>query len=65
MRITSYIHGDKETEYDDAIEAGLSEAAASKFRYSLYEVVIEQEVDEITGKSSIVSVNGCPLVLEA
>lgn len=53
-----YLHGSKEDNWDKGEEIGLSEKALDKFKYALYEVEFEIEVNEETGESTILKVNG-------
>lgn len=62
MRITTYLHGSKEDNYSNGKEAGLSEKALEYFMYANYEVKIDLEVDEKTGASKIVAVDGRELM---
>ncbi len=60
--IKHYLHSDKETNRDIGQEAGLTEEALKEFRYALYEVEFELEVDTETGDYKILTVNGKKLV---
>jgi hypothetical protein len=53
-RITMYVHGDKETSWQTGKDIGLSEPAADRFMYALYELTVEMSVDE-DGTYEIVS----------
>lgn len=55
--ITTYLHSSKETMREEAAEAGLSEEAQDEFRYALYEVEFELEVNE-HGEYEILRVDG-------
>ena len=60
--IKMYLHGDKETSYSVAEEAGLSEEACKEFAYALYEVEFDVEIDTKTGKNRIIAVDGQKLM---
>ena len=45
MKTTMHLHGDKDSNYDIAQGLGLSEAAQDQFKYALYEVEFDVEVD--------------------
>lgn len=64
MKITMYLHSSKDSNYEVGQEAGLKGKALEKFAYCLYEVKFEVEVDEITGKYEILTVDGKKLKLE-
>ena len=53
-----YLHSDKESNFDKAEELGLPEKATSEFKYALYEVEFEVDIDEETGKCEILKVDG-------
>lgn len=53
--IKMYLHSNKESNYETGKELGLSDEAMDKFRYALYEVELEVEVDMETGISKIIS----------
>lgn len=59
-----YLYSDKETNVEKAREIGLSEKAQQRFMYALYEVEFEVEIDEETGKSKILKVDGKKLEVE-
>lgn len=58
MKTKMYLHGNKESNYDKGEELGLTGEALSNFCYALYEVEFEVEVDEATGDTKIISVDG-------
>lgn len=59
MRITIYLHGDKESNCDAARSAGLTSCVAlDNFAYAGYELECEYEVDPITGVFHLVTVDG-------
>lgn len=61
--IKMYLHSDKEDNWDIGEEIGLSEEAISEeFKYALYEVEVDVEVDMETGKTKILAVDGVKLV---
>ena len=62
MITTMYLHNDKESNYDKGEELGLSEKAMELFKYALYEVSLEIEIDELTGRYEILKVDGKDLV---
>ena len=53
-----YLHGDKCSNIEDGEELGLSEEALKTFAYALYEVEFEVEVNEETGETYILKVDG-------
>ena len=54
--IKMYLHSDKEDNWDLAQELGISEEAYREhFKYTLYEVECEVEVDTETGESKLLS----------
>jgi hypothetical protein len=57
MKVNHYLHSDKETNYELGQEIGLSEDALRNFKYCLYEVEFELEVDE-NGEYEILKVDG-------
>lgn len=60
-RVTAYVHGSKESMRRLGEEAGLSEAALCRFRYALYELRVELEVQE-NGDSIVIAIDGAPHV---
>ena len=46
MKVTVYLHRDKETNLDTAMGLELSETAQDEFMYALYEVEFDLEVDK-------------------
>lgn len=58
MIITTYVHGDKETNYSLGKRAGLTGNALKNFCYAGYELELEYEVDEKTGEHVLLSVDG-------
>jgi hypothetical protein len=57
-----YLHGDKENNWEQAEDLGLSEEASKEFSYALYEVAFDVEVDTKTGKYDIIAVDGRKLM---
>lgn len=57
-----YLHSSKDEMYATGEELGLTGKALEEFMYTCYEVEIGLEVDEKTGKSKIVSVDGQKLM---
>lgn len=53
--IKMYLHSSKDSNYEKAEELGLSEEATQKFKYALYEVEFDVEVDMETGDTKILS----------
>lgn len=58
---TMYIHGSKESNYDEADELDLTGNAREKFIYSLSEVALDVEINTTTGEVMIMAVNGSEL----
>lgn len=58
MRTEVYVHASKDTMAGKGRELGLSEEAFGLFVYACYEVELTLDVDEATGKSRIVAVDG-------
>jgi hypothetical protein len=63
--IDMYLHGDKESNYEEGIKIGLSPKVLEKFSYALYEVKLGVEVDTETGETTIVSVDGQGVIPKA
>lgn len=63
MREKMYAHRSKEANFEMADELGLSPEAKSNFVYALSEVEFGVEIDPVTGKVLIMSVNGERLVM--
>jgi len=55
-----YLHGSKEFNYDLGEELGLSEKQMENFKYALYEVELDVEIDE-EGNATILKVDGVAL----
>lgn len=53
-----YVHSTKESMLDLGESLGLKGEALQMFKYTAYEVALEIEVDEQTGRSVIVKVDG-------
>jgi len=58
MFATVYLHGSKEDFYSKGEALGLKGKILENFTYSCYEVEIGLDVDEKTGNSKIISVDG-------
>jgi hypothetical protein len=56
MKTTMYAHSSKESNYEKARELGLDGAATQNFRYALYEIEFEVDVNEETGDVTILKV---------
>jgi hypothetical protein len=57
--IKMYLNGDKESNWDKGQEIGLTEEAIHEhFKYALYEVELDVEVDMETGETKILMVDG-------
>ncbi len=64
MRTTMYLHSSKDVNRSVGAKLGLSEQAMENFKYALYEVALEVEVDETTGNTKILSCDGKALAHE-
>lgn len=53
-----YLHRSKEVNYDLGEELELSDEAMKNFKYALSEVEIEVDVNEETGETTILKVDG-------
>jgi len=62
--VKAYLHSSKESMLEIGDEIGLTGKALVKFRYALYEVEFELEVNTETGLAEIISVNGHKLARE-
>lgn len=62
MVVKGYLHGDKESDYGQADEIGLSEEATKEFVGWGYEIEFDLEVNTKTGNTKIIAVNGHKLV---
>lgn len=58
MKTTMYLHNSKESNMSLADELGLSEHVIDNFKYALYEVALEVEIDENTGDVKILTCDG-------
>lgn len=58
MRVDIYLHGNSESLWEKGEALGLTDEALRLFSFSCYEVKIELDVDEQTGASTIVAVDG-------
>jgi hypothetical protein len=56
--VKAYLHGDKDSDYDQAEEIGLSESATDNFVGWGYEIEFDLEVEFETGNTKIIAVNG-------
>jgi len=52
--IYMYLNSDKDSNYEIGKELGLSDEAMEKFKYALYEVQVEVEVNTETGETEII-----------
>ena len=59
-----YLHSDKDSMFDKGIQLELSQDALAEFKYALYEVEFEIEVNKDTGKYEILKVDGKNLAKE-
>ena len=59
--VKGYLHGSKESDYEQAQEIGLSEQATKEFIGWGYEIEFDLEVNTKTGQTKIIAVNGHPL----
>ena len=58
VKTTAYLHSSKEVMGDLGKKIGLEGEALNDFRYALYEVKLELEVDTDTGEYVILEVSG-------
>ena len=56
INVTFYLHGSKESNYEDGRELGLSDEALDNFVYTCYELAIQLKVNPMTGKSKMTGV---------
>jgi len=56
-----YVHGSKESMYDEGVKLGLSGEALHYFTFTGCEVELEILVDMNTGDSTIIAVDGKPV----
>ena len=56
LRIDFYLHADKESNYEEGQEMGLTDTALDKFVYTCYELHLNLEVDPNTGEAKMVGV---------
>lgn len=57
MKHTMYLHGSKESNHEEGEGIGLTGMALDNFRYALYEVKFEVEINEQNGDVEILKVN--------
>jgi len=62
IKTKAYLHSTKEDMYYKGTELGLTGKALESFMYALYEVELELEIEENTGKYRIVAIDGQPIV---
>ena len=62
MIVKGYLHGEKESNYDQAEKIGLSEKSAANFVDWGYEVEFDLEVERETGNTKIIAVDGHKLL---
>jgi len=53
-----YLHSSKDSNNELGEKLGLSEKAMEVFKYALYEVEFDVEIDEENGEVTILAVNG-------
>lgn len=58
MKTIIYLHSSKESNYEHGEKLGLKGEALNMFMYGCYEVAVEVEVNEATGETEIISVDG-------
>jgi len=58
MKVKMYLHGDKETNFEQGKELGLTGQALDEFCHALYEVEFDVAVNMQTGETTIVAVDG-------
>ncbi len=58
IKTKMYLHSEKDTNYGDGGELGLQDKALDSFKYALYEVEFDVEINEETGHATIVKLNG-------
>lgn len=58
MQTTIYVHSSKSNNADIGRSIGLAGEALENFCYACYDVALEVDVDEKTGKATIISVDG-------
>jgi hypothetical protein len=58
MIATIYVGRDKSSNYEEGKRLGLTGEALEMFVYACYEVALGIDVDETTGKVTIISVDG-------
>lgn len=63
--IKMYLHGSKDDNYETGEELELSEQALDVFKYALYEVEFDVEVDTETGETKIKKCNDMLLISES
>lgn len=61
IKTTFAVFGDKDSNWEQSRELGLSDEAWKTFKYTGYEVVFLVEVDPETGQAFATHVNGTPL----
>lgn len=62
MKTKMYLHSNKDSNYELGESLGLEGEALRKFAYALSEVAFEVAVDPGTGDTTIITVDGKPLV---
>lgn len=62
MKADVYVQESKENMYDKGLKLGLTGEALKNFMYTGYEVTLTVEIDEKTGNSTIIAVDGKPVV---
>lgn len=62
MRTKMYLHSSKDSNNEIGEELGLSEKAMEGFKYALYDVEFEVDVNEDDGEVTILKVDGKALI---
>ncbi|HUV84519.1 MAG TPA: hypothetical protein VMV86_02360 [Methanosarcinales archaeon] len=57
VKTTLYLHGDKEHNYQEGKDLGITGEALYHFQHALYEVKFDLEVDTDTGETKIIKVD--------
>ena len=62
MKTEMHLHSSKDNNYEIADKLGLTGEVARIFSYALCEVIFEVEIDDKTGLTTILTVNGRKLL---
>ena len=57
-----YLHSNKDSMYSKGQDIGLTSEALDNFKYALYKVEIELEVEKKTGEYHIITIDGQPII---